>query len=857
MTSRNSHPIKRSDDFSPSRLGVKDAPVHIEVKKPKRLAVYGGEKDSAASERRRSEGEDSKLLQSARSSHQRSRTAYAKTVPWVPAPAKTQRANRITWEADKAVLEIPCLDRQDTTSTDVAMDRHELEGRDTDVSLLGNDASPPPLGKSALRRSAMKESASIASAGEDSAADESLALEERKTAFSEGVTQKFEKELEDLRLTVSSLKAEAESSRREARSLGGERDELLRRVAQLESGGGVQARAEHLGRSLSSAGGIGGGGGGGGGDGGLQREALLVKLSEFEETNRLLRRLLDEQQQQQRSVRLEDASDGNQRRAALVDRLTSASEENGRLRLQLVELEKRTLDQRIQLEASHEEQLKQRSIQSSLEQTRAHLQRELRSREADCNRMAVQVRTLESRLAQEKVEVDHLQELLRQAHSKYDQDKDALKKAARLQRQRATETTGAVDQLSTKLAEKEQLLADAMLARDAQRNRAERLAADLAALSSENGELKKQLTDQELQRAAAEVTYQEKVGALKGEVHSKSSELAVQREEGERQAALAQALERRAASAEELVATLRVEVARLEAVCAETERALSKARQATSETSEQLAEQKQLVERVRADADAELDDVRQRLMARLGDLEPLPDTLRTAELRRSAAEERVHVLERQGAEAERVIVQLTDKGDVQARDIMSWKEKYQKLESALQERTVQLQSRLNEAEARCSELSAAAARRDEATSLAGQRAEQLIRDNAALAGQLDAALADARRAHEEARERSSLKEKSLSDRTRELDQQLASAKAEAAKARRERDEAERRLSSKLQDLKDRLEQSHSTNRSMQNYVQVLKNSYASIFGDVSVAAADVPIASSSPVAARSYTSTFQ
>jgi len=45
--------------------------------------------------------------------------------------------------------------------------------------------------------------------------------------------------------------------------------------------------------------------------------------------------------------------------------------------------------------------------------------------------MAVQIRSLESSLAQEKIEVDHLQELLREAHAKHERDKDGLKKATR------------------------------------------------------------------------------------------------------------------------------------------------------------------------------------------------------------------------------------------------------------------------------------------------------------------------------------------------------------------------------------------------------------------------------------------
>lgn len=44
-------------------------------------------------------------------------------------------------------------------------------------------------------------------------------------------------------------------------------------------------------------------------------------------------------------------------------------------------------------------------------------------------------------------------------------------------------------------------------------------------------------------------------------------------------------------------------------------------------------------------------------------------------------------------------------------------------------------------------------------------------------------------------------------------------------------QAEHRYESRLQDLRDRLEQSESTNRSMQNYVQFLKSSYANVFGE--------------------------
>lgn len=42
---------------------------------------------------------------------------------------------------------------------------------------------------------------------------------------------------------------------------------------------------------------------------------------------------------------------------------------------------------------------------------------------------------------------------------------------------------------------------------------------------------------------------------------------------------------------------------------------------------------------------------------------------------------------------------------------------------------------------------------------------------------------------------------------------------------------ERRYASQLSELRDRLEQSNNNNRSMQNYVNSLKTTYASVFND--------------------------
>lgn len=86
----------------------------------------------------------------------------------------------------------------------------------------------------------------------------------------------------------------------------------------------------------------------------------------------------------------------------------------------------------------------------------------------------------------------------------------------------------------------------------------------------------------------------------------------------------------------------------------------------------------------------------------------------------------------------------------------------------------------------------------------------------------------------ETKERVVNKQRSTQSKILDLENQLSRTTAEINQLRRSKEQMEWRYQSQLQDLKDRLEQSDSTNRSLQNYVQFLKGSYASVFGDFSL-----------------------
>jgi len=75
------------------------------------------------------------------------------------------------------------------------------------------------------------------------------------------------------------------------------------------------------------------------------------------------------------------------------------------------------------------------------------------------------------------------------------------------------------------------------------------------------------------------------------------------------------------------------------------------------------------------------------------------------------------------------------------------------------------------------------------------------------------------------------KERFFQQRTSDLEQQLNRIRQEYTQSKREKEDLERRYTSQLGELRDKLEQSNNTNRSMQNYVNSLKTTYASVFND--------------------------
>ncbi|KAM9790585.1 outer dense fiber protein 2-like isoform X2 [Syngnathus typhle] len=181
-----------------------------------------------------------------------------------------------------------------------------------------------------------------------------------------------------------------------------------------------------------------------------QRGLLLQKMEDFRQINQVVRKrlnqLLDEEA---------DRIDASTKIDALLTKILQIERENQLLKGDLGVTEKRA-EELMFLQQKEQENIKSAlNIANNAEGTRARIQGQLRNKEAENNRLTVQVRTLERSLTQHKAEIDDLKASLTALTEQTSQEKEALKKASRVHKQKAERFEATLDKCLSQLQKKD------------------------------------------------------------------------------------------------------------------------------------------------------------------------------------------------------------------------------------------------------------------------------------------------------------------------------------------------------------------------------------------------------------------
>lgn len=615
------------------------------------------------------------------------------------------------------------------------------------------------------------------------------------------------KENEALRHSIEKWKEDANVTRSEVGKLAGERAAVLKKLVEVEMDG--KAAGEQLiklrdtirklkeDKRMSAA------------DTTLltrQREMLLQKLDEFERTNKALRRLLREQQATE-----EEHDHLRKQQEVLLKRLTQSDTTNERLQVELTERDRQIETLLAQVEADKDQAVAFEELKKTMETTRAHLQNQLRSKEMECGRLSVQIRSLEDQYEQGRIELEHMQGLIAAHRDKNSREKEALKKAARIQKDRVSERDKDLEVLQEKLAEKDLALSETKRAEASLKE--EKSDADI-----EIKTLKNRLKEMHELVDTTEKAAQSNSDSLTTKLSTRTQEVNTLRLENEQLKADIGALEERLHEEEQRAANK-----------------IDKYRREAEDSKNRLYEYEAEAQKMHQESALENEKVKIKMQKRLSELEPLADLLKSSDARLQDSQERILAYERRSNEHAKLISELTQKVETQTDQLEHLREKLRMAQDetrSMQAKNEVLERKLADSDQQNRELIGVISKKEESLYQSQQRQEDLRAENIRLNQQLESSVLDARRQVDSQKEKALVKERAAHARISDLEAQLSRATVSMAELKRSKDETERRYNSKLFDMRDRLEQANSTTRSMQNYVSFLKSSYSNVFDEL-------------------------
>ncbi|CAK6433567.1 unnamed protein product [Pipistrellus nathusii] len=789
-----------------------NTPVHVHIKKLPKPAVAGSQK----SHKRGMKGDTVNVRRSVR----------VKTkVPWMPPGKSSARHVGCKWENPPHCLEITPPSSEKLVSV---MRLSDLSTEDDDSGHCKMNHYDKKIDSLMNAVGCLKSEVKMQK-GERQMAKRFL--EERKEELEEVAHELAETEHENtvLRHNIERIKEEKDFTMLQKKHLQQEKECLMSKLVEAEMDGAaaakqVMALKDTIGKlktekqmtctdinTLTR-----------------QKELLLQKLSTFEETNRTLRDLLKDQHSKEDSGRLME------QQGTLLKRLAEADSEKARLLLLLQDKDKEVeeLLQEIQCEKAQAKTASE--LSKSMESMRGHLQAQLRCKEAENSRLCMQIKNLERSGNQHKAEVEAIMEQLKELKQKGDRDKESLKKAIRAQKERAEKSEEYAEQLHVQLADKDLYVAEALSTLESWRSRYNQVVKDKGDLELEIIVLNDRVTDLVNQQQTLEEKMREDRDSLVERLHRQTAEYSAFKLENERLKASFAPMEDKLNQAHLEVQQLKASAKNYEGMIDSYKSQVLKTRLEADEVAAQLERCDKENKILKDEMNKEIEAARRQFQSQLADLQQLPDILKITESKLAECQDQLQGYERKNIDLSAIISDLRSRIEHQGDKLEMAREKHQasqKENKQLSLKVDELERKLEATNAQNIEFLQVIAKREEAIHQSQLRLEEKTRECGSLARQLESAIEDARRQVEQTKEHAASKERAAQNKILDLETQLSRTKTELTQLRRSRDDAERRYQSRLQDLKDRLDQSESTNRSMQNYVQFLKSSYAHVFGD--------------------------
>ncbi|XP_074893671.1 protein BCAP [Buteo buteo] len=512
----------------------------------------------------------------------------------------------------------------------------------------------------------------------------------------------------------------------------------------------------------------------------------------------------------------------------LMQKLSENETQNTNLRRKILEREKhvKELLSRLQLEKVNVQ--KEDHLSRSVKAVQAHLQCQIQRKEVENDELKVKIQTLEKKIAEWKHQVGEYKHQMLDLKETSEQKKTALKKVMRSQKQRAQHFEAAVENLTSRIREREVELSEILSASDVWKKQHDRMVEEKTTLEIQTEDLKKQITSllEDLKRK--EEWRRNSDEEILGKLNSVKSENEKIYLENEKLKASLATLENSTISVENELRNLQEKAKLQENFVEQYKNQVQKLQTAVEELKSRYETVLNENKRITENKCLEVDKVRDKTEAELKELEHVCDLLKAAEEKQQGYQEKLMSWERIHAQKCKTLreLQVQEEDSVTSVGSHSLEEE----NCNIQKKYEDLKRQLEKMQFQNEELACQLKKEDESLQCSKLQLEEKIAEYNGLTRQLESALEEGRKMVAEELEKMSYKEQALQTKMLALEAEVREGQEEKKQLLCIFHHNEKHHEVRLKELENSLQKSENKNQSIQNYVQFLKAAYITMFG---------------------------
>ncbi|XP_077189229.1 protein BCAP isoform X2 [Paroedura picta] len=512
----------------------------------------------------------------------------------------------------------------------------------------------------------------------------------------------------------------------------------------------------------------------------------------------------------------------------LTQKLTESESEAVDLKNEVLQKERLILELSAQLQQEKADVLKASHQAELVQVVQNHLQCQIEKKETENNQLRTKIQVIEKKITEWKLQAGEQKQQILDEKGRRKERKAALKKAASVQKYRADHLEAAVENLISKIKDKEIQLTEALTASHVWKSHHQTVVNEKTRLEVQVINLKKQVEDHLMELRRLQDDGRKSKGDILGKLNSVLSEKENISLENAKLKASSAALEVDIKSAEAELLDLHEEAKQQENLVnqykTEVQKLEMEAEELRARYEKVIHERKNLME-VKA---LEMDKMRGQMEARLKELEHVRDLQNSAEGKLQKCQESLLSCQKSCVDKSKAFRELqfqVGNSDDFLKHHCLEDENY-----TIQMKYEEVQRKLGEMELQNKGLENQLVIQEENLQKTELQFKQKLASYNALTRQLEAALEDGRKRLAEEVEKISSKEQALQLKMLDLENELRQKKEEHKQLARKLNNSEKHREVCLKELENSLQKSENQNQSIQNYVQYLKTTYVTIFG---------------------------